>query len=167
MIGSFVTEYFTKRAALMSLLASLNSRPSLRPVIANIEKGKAEIARLSTEKKRLLSLSVRGLFDDSQVEDESRRIESEVQSWTAFLRQAERQRETLSVSNAKSAAELLVSIFAEFEFLSVKHRKKLLRQFLAKVYVLDGAIVKLALRVPLSSTNSGIRTDRDSSPPPA
>jgi len=167
MVRSFVSEYFTKRAAVMSLLASLNSTPRLRPVMAKIEKGNAEIARLETEKKRLLSLSVRGLFDDSQIEAESRRIDSEIQRWTVFLRQAERQRETLSVSNAKSVAGLLASVFAEFEFLSLKDRKKLLRQFIARVYVCDGAIVKLALRVPSSNTNLGIRTGKDSWPPPA
>ena len=78
------------------------------------------------------------------------------------LAQAERQRESLSVANAKSVAEQVASIFAEFEFLSVKDRKKLLRRFLAKVYVCDGAIVKLALRVPSPGTNLGTRTGRDS-----
>jgi hypothetical protein len=153
--------YFTEPAAIMSLLASLTTVPRLGPVMANLEKGNAEVARLNAEKKRLLSLSVRGLFDDAQVEAESIRIDSEIQRWTVFLRQADRGREAVSVSNAKSVAALPASAFAEFEFLSVKDRKKLLRPFLARVYVRDGAIVKLAMRVPSSGTNLGIRTGAD------
>jgi len=166
-IRSFISDYFTTRTAVMSLLASVNSTPRLRPIVTNIEKANAELARLNVEKKRLLTLSVRGLFDDSQIEAESTRIDSEIRSWTLLLAQAERQRESLSIGNAKSVAEQVASIFAEFEFLSVKDRKKLLRRFLAKVYVCDGAIVKLAMRVPSPGTKLGSRTGRDSWPPPA
>ena len=157
-LHSLVAEYFTKREELSSLLASLKSAPRLRPVMANIEKGNAELARLKAEKMRLLSLSVRGLFDESQIEAESRRIDSEIQNWTAFLQQAEQQRESLSITDNKEVASLLASIFAEFEFLNMRDRKRLLRQFFAKVYIRDGSIVKLAIRVPAPGTNLGIRT---------
>jgi hypothetical protein len=143
---------------LSSLLAFLNNVPRIGPVVANIEKGNAELARLKAEKMRLLSLSVRGLFDESQIEAESRRSDSEIQNWTAFLRQAERQRESLSIADTKEVAGLLASIFAEFEFLSIRDRKRLLRQFFAKVYVNDGSIVKLVMRVPSPGTNLGIPT---------
>jgi hypothetical protein len=152
-IRSFVSEYFTKREALSSLLESLNSAPRLNSVTADIEKGKTELERLKAEKRRLLTLAIKSHFDDSQIEAESARIDSEAQSWGVFLGQAERQRESLSVADAKSVAGLLASTFAEFEFLGINERRKLLRQFLAKVYVRDGSIVKLAMRLPSSGTN--------------
>jgi hypothetical protein len=155
-IRSFVSEYFTEPPALIALLASIDSAPRLQPIIANIEKGTTELTRLQAEKSRLLSLSVRGLFDESQIEAESRRIDREVQTWMLFRRKAERQKESLSLRNSKSIAQLVVSTFAEFEFLSINDRKKLLRQFLAKVLVRDGSITRLAMRLPTSVTNLGI-----------
>jgi DNA invertase Pin-like site-specific DNA recombinase len=166
-ISSFVSEYFTKPAQIVSLLASLSSRLGLRPVQARIEKARIEIAKLNEQKSRLLSNWVKGHFTGAEVETVLRRIDSEMQSWTILHRQAEREADTLSLKDIRECGTLIASLFAEFEFLELRDRKRLLRQFLARVYVRDGAIQRLTLRVPSSVTNSGIRMGRGSWPRPA
>jgi hypothetical protein len=71
----------------------------------------------------LLNLTRKGVFSDEEVAAEARRIDAE--SWSALASKDQQQRELRSAAGVWETAQLIASVFAEYQFLSLKERKHL------------------------------------------
>ena len=107
---------------------------------------------------------MKGLFSEERLQEEARRIDSEVAGWNAVIRQVERGIRSASAMDEKAVAAAVASIFAEFEFLNPSHRKALLQKFVASLYVDHGAITKVTVRLPPEVAKMCIHMGTDSSP---
>ena len=154
-VTSFVSEYFTEPKVLQSILDSVNLQSNRVPLLTKIEESQREIAKLKSEKKRLLHLAVRGLFSDDELEGEAQRIQSEVRTWESIAKNAEKELEARCIRDTKQLAHSICSVFSEFEFLQRSDRRKLLRTFISRIEVSDRSITKVRLRLPDSRAKFG------------
>lgn len=161
---SLVSEFFMQPQMMRSLLDSANQRISSAPLLSDIDKSKAEIEQLEEQKRKLLSLAVRGEFSSQEIEHEAKRINSELSTWTILKRKAERELAVKTISDTEALAQSFASVFSEFEYLQPSERKSLLGRLLSRVHISEGAVTRLALRVPETCDKTGIRTGRDSWP---
>ena len=166
-MSRFVSEYFTHAEVLQSLLDSTNQKQNLTPLLAKIEKGKIQIDQLKAERKRLLHLTVKGLFSADEIETEAQRVDSEMRSWTAIVRRAETELTTRRLSDTKALAQRVSGVFAEFEFLDRSERKSLLKKLVSRIEVSSGHITKVRLRLPEAGAKLRTHTGRGSWLPPA
>ncbi len=129
-----------------------------------VAKAAVELERLRAEKQRLLSLTLKGVFSDEEAATEGRRIDAETRSWSALVTKDQQQRALRSTSNVRETAQLIASVFAEYQFLSLKERKHLTRQFVKRIEVADPHFTAVTLCLPAPDAKIRSRTDRDSLP---
>ena len=166
-LTELVKEIFTKPDAFRTLLEAVGRDQDDAPLNEEIRMAETELTRLQNEKRNLLRLAVKGAYDDAGEERERRRIDAEVRFWTSKRDGAKRHIAAASTESLRTLAGAIASVFAEFEFLSLSDRKRLLRTHVARVEVGRGGITRVALRLPAPVATNCSRTDRGSSPLPA
>jgi hypothetical protein len=119
-------------------------------------KAAAELERLKAEKQRLLNLTLKGVFSDEEVAAQARRIDAEIRSWSALVRKDQHQKVLRSAANVRETAQLITSVFAECQFLNLKDRKHLTRQFVKRIEVVDRHFTAVTLSLP--AADAKIRT---------
>ena len=164
-IQAFIGTFFTEPDILRSLLSKSSRIGGHRPdgQQQRLEQACAEINRLNKERARLLTFAVKGVFSEQQVQEEARRIDSEISGWNTAVRQVEREIRSASAMDEKAVAAAVASVFAEFEFLNPTHRKALLQKFVSALYVDRGAITKVTVRLPPEVAKMCIHMGKDSS----
>jgi hypothetical protein len=123
-----------------------------------VAKAALELERLKAEKQRLLSLTLRGVFSEEEVAAEARRIDAETRSWAALLSKDQQEGALRSTASVRDTALLIASVFAEYQFLNLKDRKHLTRQFVKRVEVVDRHFTALTLGLP--APDAKIRSHR-------
>jgi hypothetical protein len=68
----------------------------------------------------------------------------------------QQQKALRSAANVRETAQLIASVFAEYQFLSPKERKYLARQFVKRIEVEDKRFIAITLSLPASDAK--IRT---------
>jgi hypothetical protein len=147
-VHEFIRTFFTRPEVLQQLLVK-QLQPN--PQVLDRQQKKLEEAhtakkRLSNERRRLLTLTVQGLFPEEQVNAEARRIETQIQACDTTIKQLEEVRHPLA--DVRVVASAIASVFAECEFLKPAERKTLLRKFISSLHVDDSAITKAIVRLP-------------------
>jgi hypothetical protein len=132
--------------------------PERSPIAEMVAKAAAELDRLKTEKQRLLGLTLKAVFSDEEVAAEARRIDAEARSWSALVSKDQQQRALRSTANVRETAQLIASVFAEYQFLNLKERKHLTRQFVKRIEVMDRHFTAVTLSLP--ALDAKIRTRR-------
>ncbi|MBV8069677.1 MAG: hypothetical protein JO270_07220, partial [Acidobacteriaceae bacterium] len=141
--------------------------PDRSPLDEMIAKAGIELERLKTEKQRLLSLALKGVFSDEEVATEARRIDAEIRSWSALVSKEQQEKTLRSTANVRDTAQLIASVFAEYQFLNLKERKHLTRQLVKRIEVEDKHFTALTLSLPAPDAKIRSRTDMDSWRQPA
>jgi len=132
-----------------------------------VAKAATELERLKAEKQRLLSLTLKGVFSDEGAATEARRIDAEIRSWSALASKDLQQKALRSAANLRETAQLIASVFAEYQFLNLKERKHLTRQLVKRIEVEDKHFTALTLSLPAPDAKIRSRTDMDSWRQPA
>jgi DNA invertase Pin-like site-specific DNA recombinase len=158
-LNALISEVFLQPAILGSLIEKALAPPERSPIDEMLAKAAMELERLKTEKQRLLSLTLKGMFSDEEVATEARRIDSEIRSWSALMSKDQQQKALRSTANVRETAQLIASVFAEYQFLSLKERKHLARQFVKRIEVENKHFTALTLSLPVPDAK--IRTHRD------
>jgi len=89
------------------------------------------------------------VFSDEEVATEARRIDAEIRSWSALMSKDQQQKALRSTGNVRETAQLIASVFAEYQFLSLKERKHLVRQFVKRIEVENKHFTALTLSLPV------------------
>ncbi len=155
-LNALISEMFLQPAVLGSLIEKALEPPERSPIGEMVVKAATELQRLKTEKQRLLSLTLKGVFSDEEVEAEARRIDAEIRSWSALVSKDQQQKALRSAANVWETAQSIASVFAEYRFLSLKERKQLTRQFVKRIDVVDRHFTAVTLSLP--ATDAKIRT---------
>ena len=132
------------------------------PINEMIGKAAVELERLKAEKQRLLSLTFKGVFSEEEVATEARRIDAETRSWTALVSKDQQERALRSTASVRDTALLIASVFAEYQFLSLKDRKHLTCQFVKRIEVADRHFTAVTLSLPSPDEKLRSPTDKDS-----
>jgi hypothetical protein len=64
-----------------------------------------------------------------------------------------------STANVREAAQLIASVFAEYQFLNLKDRKHLTRQFVKRIEVVDRHFTAVTLTLPAPDAKIRNRTE--------
>jgi hypothetical protein len=155
-LNALISEMFLQPTVLGSLIEKALEPPERSPIDEIVAKAAMELERLKAEKQRLLSLTLQGVFSDEEVATEARRIDSEMRSWSALVSKDQQQKALRSAANVRETAQLIASVFAEYQFLSPKERKYLARQFVKRIEVEDKHFIAITLSLPASDAK--IRT---------
>lgn len=129
-LNSLISEIFLVPTILGSLIERALAPPERSPREEMMAKAGRELERLKAEKQRLLSLTLKDVFSDEEVATEARRIDSEIRSWSALVSKDQQEKALRSTANLRETAQLIASVFAEYQFLNLKERKHLTRQFM-------------------------------------
>ncbi len=159
-LNALISEMFLQPAVLGSLIEKALEPPERSPIDEMVAKAATELERLKTEKQRLLSLTVKGVFSDEEVEAEARRIDAEIRSWSALVNKDQQQKAMRSAANVRETAQLIASVFAEYQFLSLKERKQLTRQLVKRIEVVDRHFTAVTLGLPAPDAKIRTHTDR-------
>jgi DNA invertase Pin-like site-specific DNA recombinase len=147
-LNSLISEIFLDDIILGSLIEQALApweRPSIDEKVA---KAAMELERLRAEKRQLLSLTLKGLFSEREVATEARRIDAETRSWGALVSQDQQERALRSTASIRETALLIASVFAEYQFLNLTDRKRLTRQFVKRIEVVDRRFTAVTLSLP-------------------
>ncbi|HSU58513.1 MAG TPA: hypothetical protein VLI55_04300 [Bryobacteraceae bacterium] len=147
-LNALISEMFLQPNLLGSLIEKALEPPERSPMDEMVAKAATELDRLKTEKQRLLNLTLRGVFSDEEVATEARRLDGEMRSWSALASKDQEQKALWSAANARETAQLIASVFAEYQFLSLKQRKHLTRQFVKRIEVENKHFTALTLSLP-------------------
>ena len=145
-----------------SLIEKALEPPGRSPMGEMVAKAATELERLKAEKQRLLSLTLKDVFSDEEVATEARRIDAEIRSWSALVRKDQQQKALRSAANVRETTQLIASVFAEYQFLSLKERKHLTRQCVKRIEVEDKHFTAVTLTLPAADSKIRSRTDRGS-----
>jgi DNA invertase Pin-like site-specific DNA recombinase len=160
-LNSLISEMFLDPSVLGSLIEKALEPPEGSPIDEMVAKAALELERLKAEKQRLLSLTLKGVFSEDEVAAEARRIDAETRSWTALVNKDQQERALRSTASVRDTALLIASVFAEYQFLNLKDRKHLTRQFVKRIEVVDRHFTGVTLRLP--DPDAKIRSRRDMS----
>jgi hypothetical protein len=166
-LSTLISEIFLEPTVLGSLIEKALAPPERSPIEEMVAKAVTELDRLKAEKQRLLSLTLKGVFSDGEVATEARRIDAEMRSWSTLVSKDQQQKALRSAANVHETAQLIASVFAEYQFLSLKERKHLARQFVKRIEVEDKHFTALTLSLPAPDAKIRTHTGRDSSQPRA
>ncbi len=150
-LNALISEMFLQPNVLGSLIEKALEPPERSPMDEMVAKAATEIERLKAEKQRLLNLTLKGVFSDEEVATEARRIDSEIRSWSALTSKDEQQRALDSTANVQATAQMIASVFAEYQFLSLKERKHLARQFVKRIEVENKHFTAITLSLPVTA----------------
>jgi hypothetical protein len=89
------------------------------------------------------------VFSDEEVATEARRIDAEIRSWSALMSKDQQQKALRSTGNVRETAQLIASVFAEYQFLRLKERKHLVCQFVKRIEVENKHFTALTLSLPV------------------
>jgi hypothetical protein len=115
-LNALISEVFLQPAILGSLIEKALEPPERSPMDEMLAKAATELERLKTEKQRLLSLTLKGVFSDEEVATEARRIDGEIRSWSALVSKDQQQKALRSAANVRETAQSIASVFAEYQF---------------------------------------------------
>ncbi len=166
-LNALISEMFLQPIVLGSLIEKALEPPEQSPMHEMVAKAAIELERLKTEKQRLLSLTLKGVFSDEEVAAEARRIDAEIRSWSALASKDQQQKALRSAANLRETAQLIASVFVEYQFLSLKERKHLTRQLVKRIEVENKHFTAVTLSLPAPDAKIRTRTGRGSSQPPA
>jgi hypothetical protein len=158
-LNSLISEMFLDPSILGSLIEKALEPPEGSPIDEMVSKAATELERLKAEKQRLLSLTLKGVFSDEEVAAEARRIDAETRSWTALVSKDQQERVLRSTASVRDIALLIASVFAEYQFLSFKDRKRLTRQFMKRIEVVDRHFTAVTLSLPAPDAKIRSRTE--------
>ncbi len=165
-LNTLISEIFLDASVLGSLIEKA-LEPEGSPIDEIVAKAASELERLRAEKQRLLSLTLKGVFSDEEVTTEARRINADTRSWTDLVSKDQQARALRSTANVRETTQLIASVFAEYQFLNLKDRKHLARQFVKRIEVVDRHFTAVTLTLPAPDAKLRSRTDRGSWLPPA
>lgn len=156
--AKLVRDYLANPEALRSLLAAADTCGDDDQSIPRLYQ---ELTRIERERDRLLNLGVQGLFTVEQIRRKALQLDNKQSELLVKL-----ERERRPTEDPNGSALLIASVFAEFEFLPVLDRKRLLRRFVSSISVKHREFVGVKLRLPMSASSAS-HTGKDSLPPPA
>jgi DNA invertase Pin-like site-specific DNA recombinase len=162
-LSTLISEIFLEPAVLGSLIEKALEPPERSPLDEMVAKAAAELERLKAEKQRLLNLTLKGIFSDEEVAAEARRLDGEMRSWSTLVGKDQQQKALRSAANVRETAQLIASVFAEYQFLNLKDRKHLTRQFVKRIEVVDRHFTAVTLSLPATDAKIRTRTGKDSS----
>ncbi len=158
-LSALVSEMFLQPTVLSPLIEKALEPPEKSPIDEMVAKASTELERLTAEKQRLLNLTLKGVFSDEEVATEARHIDAEIWSWSALASKDQQQKALRSAANVRETARLIASVFAEYEFLSLKERKHLARQFVKRIEVVDRHFTAVTLSLPAPDAKSRSRRE--------
>jgi len=161
-LSALISEMFLQPTVLASLIGKALEPPERSPIDEMVPKAALELERLKTEKQRLLSLTLKGVFSDEEVATEARRIDAEIRSWSALVSKDQQQKVLRSEATVRETAQLIASVFAEYQFLNRKDRKHFTRQFVKRIEVENKHFTALTLGLPVADSKIRTRMDKDS-----
>ncbi len=162
-LNALISEIFLQPATLGSLIdKALEPPPERSPMDEMLAKPATELERLKAEKQQLLNLTLKGVFSDEEVATEARRIDAEIRSWSALASKDQQQKALRSAANVRETAQSIASVFAEYQFLSLKERKHLARQFVKRIEVVDRHFTAVTLSLPAPDAKIRNRRGTDS-----
>lgn len=157
-----VSEIFTKPQNLIALLSSVRREGDTENFASEIRSATERIRDLGFERQRLLTLSVKGLFTESEIERQARRIDAEMRAASVQLQRAESSVSAAEIEKSSEILGALCSVFTEFALLGRRERKRLLRAYLSKVEITEGRISKVVIRLPATNAKNCNHTGKDS-----
>jgi hypothetical protein len=121
-------------------------------------KAEMELGKLRKQREKLLKLSVQGMFTDAEIAKEMANIDDQTRTWAAV---AEGVKAAIRDLSPSQVAMEIASLLAEFQFLNLTEKKKLLTAMVGDITVTGNAITKLSLRIPKGS-DQGARDETGS-----